>query len=186
MEQDLGITGTAQYPFNQAPVNYGPPSLSFTNFGSLSDGSASVSRSQTTNVTDSITYVVRRQHNLTFGVGYRRLQQNSLSYANSRGSFTFSGLLTSQIDSNGQPVAGTGFDFADFLLGLPQSSSLRGSANDYFRSWAANWYAQDDWRVRPGLSFNVGLRYEYFAPYTELYGPWRTWTSTRRLTRCRW
>ena len=170
VEQDLGITGTAQYPFNQAPVNYGPPSLSFTNFGSLSDGSASVSRSQTTNVTDSITYVARRKHNLTFGVGYRRLQQNSLSYANSRGSFTFSGLLTSQIDSQGQPVAGTGFDFADFLLGLPQTSSLRGSANDYFRSWAANWYVQDDWRVRPGLSFNVGLRYEYFAPYTELYG----------------
>jgi len=170
VEQDLGITGTAQYPFNQTPVNYGPPSLSFTNFGSLSDGSASVSRSQTTNVTDSITYVARRKHNLTFGVGYRRLQQNSLSYANSRGSFTFSGLLTSQIDSQGQPVAGTGFDFADFLLGLPQTSSLRGSANDYFRSWAANWYAQDDWRVRPGLSFNVGLRYEYFAPYTELYG----------------
>ena len=156
----LGITGTSQ-----DPINYGPPSLSFTNFGSLSDGSASVSRNQTTNITDSITYVVRRKHNLTFGVGYRRLQQNSLSYANSRGSFSFSGLLTSQIDSHGQPVAGTGFDFADFLLGLPQTSSLRlGSENNYFRGWAANWYAQDDWRVRPGLSFNVGLRYEYFAP----------------------
>ena len=162
----LGITGTSQ-----DPINYGPPSLSFTNFGGLSDGSASVSRNQTTNVTDSITYVVRRQHNLTFGVGYRRLQQNSLSYANSRGSFSFSGLLTSQIDSKGQPAAGTGFDFADFLLGLPQTSSLRlGSANNYFRGWAANWYAQDDWRVRPGLSINVGLRYEYFAPYTELQG----------------
>jgi hypothetical protein len=99
------------------------------------------------------------------------LQQNSLSYANSRGSFSFSGLLTSQIDSNGQPVTGTGFDFADFLLGLPQTSSLRlGSENNYFRSWAANWYVQDDWRVRPGLSLNVGLRYEYFAPYTELQG----------------
>jgi hypothetical protein len=162
----LGITGTSQ-----DPINYGPPSLSFTNFGSLSDGSASVSRNQTTNITDSITYVVRRKHNLTFGVGYRRLQQNSLSYANSRGSFSFSGLLTSQIDSQGQPMAGTGFDFADFLLGLPQTSSLRlGSANNYFRGWATNWYAQDDWRVRPGLSFNVGLRYEYFAPYTELQG----------------
>jgi hypothetical protein len=162
----LGITGTSQ-----DPINYGPPSLSFTNFGGLSDGSASVSRNQTTNITDSITYVARRKHNLTFGVGYRRLQQNSLSYANSRGSFSFSGLLTSQIDSHGQPVPGTGFDFADFLLGLPQTSSLRlGSENNYFRSWAANWYAQDDWRVRPGLSFNLGLRYEYFAPYTELQG----------------
>jgi hypothetical protein len=170
VEQDLGITGTSQYPFNDNPVNYGPPTLSFTNFGSLSDGSPSVSRNQTTNITESITYVAHRKHNLTFGVGYRRLQQNSLSYAGARGSFSFSGLLTSQIDSNGQPVAGTGFDFADFLLGLPETSSLRGSTNDYFRSWAVNWYAQDDWRVGQNLSFNVGLRYEYFAPYTELYG----------------
>jgi hypothetical protein len=163
---ELGITGTSQ-----DPINYGPPSLSFTNFGSLSDGSASVSRNQTTNITESITYVARRRHNLTFGFGYRRLQQNSLSYANSRGSFSFSGLLTSAIDSHGQPLPGTGFDFADFLLGLPQTSSLRlGSANNYFRSWATNWYAQDDWRVLPGLSFNLGLRYEYFAPYTELQG----------------
>ena len=170
VEQGLGITGTPQYPFNQDPVNYGPPTLTFTNFGSLSDGSPSVSRNQTTNITETITYVARRKHNLTFGVGYRRLQQNSLSYANARGSFSFSGLLTSQIDSNGQPVTGTGFDFADFLLGLPETTSLRGNTNDYFRSWATNWYAQDDWRVRPGLSFNVGLRYEYFAPYTELQG----------------
>jgi hypothetical protein len=162
---DLGITGTSH-----DPISWGPPSLSFTNFTGLSDGSASVNRNQTANLTEGITYVYKK-HNLTFGVGYRRLQQNALSYANSRGSFSFSGLLTSGFDDKGQPQAGTGYDFADFLLGLPQTSSLRlGNANNYFRSWALNWYAQDDWRVRPGLSFNLGLRYEYFAPYTELYG----------------
>jgi hypothetical protein len=163
---ELGITGTTQ-----DPISWGPPSLSFTNFGNLSDGSASTSRNQTSNITENITYVYKRQHNFTFGLGYRRLQQNPLSYANSRGSFSFSGLLTSGLDSAGNPLAGTGFDFADFLLGYPQSSSLQlGAKSDYFRSWSINWFAQDDWRVRPNLSFNVGLRYEYFAPYTELYG----------------
>ncbi len=161
----LGIVGTAQ-----DPINYGPPNLSFTNFGGLSDGSASVNRNQTSNITEAIT-LVRRKHNLTFGVGYRRLQQNPLSYANSRGSFSFSGLLTSGFDSKGNPLPGTGFDFADFLLGLPQSSSLQfGSKSDYFRSWSINGYVQDDFRIRPNLTFNLGLRYEYFAPYTELYG----------------
>jgi hypothetical protein len=163
---ELGITGTTH-----DPISYGPPNLSFTNFGGLSDGSASTSRNQTSNITENITYVIRRKHNVTAGVGYRRLQQNPLSYANSRGSFSFSGLLTSGLDANKNPLSGTGFDFADFLLGFPQSSSLQlGAKSNYFRSWSVNWFGQDDWRVNPSLSFNLGLRYEYFAPYTELFG----------------
>ncbi|HKE23291.1 MAG TPA: TonB-dependent receptor [Bryobacteraceae bacterium] len=164
--ETLGITGT-----NQDPIDYGPPNLSFTNFSGLSDGTASLNRSQTANFTDTLTFVVHRQHNLQFGFGYRRMQQNTLSYANSRGSFSFSGLLTSALNASGQPQTATGMDFADFLLGLPQSSSVRiNNSNDYFRGWATNWYAQDDWRINRGLSLNLGLRYEYFSPYTELRG----------------
>ena len=164
--QTLGITGT-----DQEPIDYGPPNLTFTNFSGLSDGTASLNRNQTANFTDTVTYVLQRKHNLQFGFGYRRMQQNSLSYANSRGSFGFSGLLTSQLNGNGQPLEGTGMDFADFLLGLPQSSSVRiNNSNNYFRGWALNWFAQDDFRVSRGLSLNFGLRYEYFSPYTELRG----------------
>src|SRR5690349_23502895 len=47
---------------------------------------SSLNRNQTANVIESITYVHKR-HNLTFGLGYRRMQQNALSFANSRGSF---------------------------------------------------------------------------------------------------
>jgi trimeric autotransporter adhesin len=162
----LGITGTSR-----DPINHGPPNLSFTNFGGLSDATASIGRNQTVNFSDAITYVVKKKHNATVGFSYRRLQQNSLTYANARGSFSFSGLLTSGLDANGNPLAKTGFDFADFLLGLPQSSSLRfGSDNNYFRSWSASWYGQDDYRLSRRLSFTIGLRYEYFAPYTELHG----------------
>lgn len=172
----LGINGTAQ-----DPIDWGPPSLSFTNFGGLSDGTASVGRSQTISFSDGITYVVRRRHNLTFGYTFRKMQSNSLAYPNGRGSFSFSGLLTSEINAKGQPMSGTGFDFADFLLGLPQSSSVRygtilangvtsPASNNYFRGWATSGYAQDDWRLSRRLSFNLGIRYEYFSPYTELYG----------------
>jgi hypothetical protein len=165
IDSELGIEGPAA-----VPINYGPPSLSFTNFSTLSDGSASLSRNQTMNFTNNFTWVIRRKHNLTFGYLFRKLQQNTLSYANARGSFSFSGLGTSELGTNGQPVQGTGYDLADFLLGLPQSSSLRGSTNDYFRSWSTAWFAQDDMRLLPGLTLNLGIRYEYFAPYTELYG----------------
>lgn len=162
---ELGITGTSQLP-----INYGPPNLSFTNFGSLSDSSATSTHSQTFNFTDNITYVLKKKHNLTFGYLFRRLDQDSLSNQNARGSFSFSGLLTSELSASGQPVSGTGYDFADFLLGLPQSSSVRfGTSPIYLRSWATSGYAQDDYRISRGLSFNFGLRYEYFAPYTEKY-----------------
>jgi len=163
---ELGIEGTSQ-----DPISWGPPNLSFTNFGSLSDGSASVSRSQTANLTENVTYVLRRRHNLTFGAGYRRMQQNPLSYAGARGSLSFSGLLTSGFDANGLPLAGTGLDFADFLLGLPQSSSLRlGNYDNYLRGWALNGFGQDDWRWKTNLTLNIGLRYEYFSPFTEIRG----------------
>jgi hypothetical protein len=162
---ELGITGTSQLP-----INYGPPNLSFTNFGSLSDSPATSTHNQTYNFTDNITYVLKKKHNLTFGYLFRRLQQNSLSDQNARGSFSFSGLLTSELSSGGQPVSGTGYDFADFLLGFPQSSSVRFGSNPiYLRSWSTAAFAQDDFRISRGLSFNFGLRYEYFAPYTELY-----------------
>jgi hypothetical protein len=166
IDPPLGIEGPSQ-----DPINSGPPGLAFTNFSSLSDGTPNLSRNQTATFGDTFTWVLKRKHNLSFGFTYNRLQQNSQNYQNARGAFSFSGLLTSQLDSAGQPVKGTGYDFADFLLGLPQSSSLRfGSSNNYFRSWSTSAYAQDDFRVNARLTINFGLRYEYFAPYTELRG----------------
>jgi len=161
----LGITGT-----EQIPLTYGPPSLSFTNFSGLSDGSSTESHNRTTTAGDSFIWVFQRKHNFTFGYTYNRLETNSLNYSNARGSFSFSGLLTSELDATGNPVKGTGYDFADFLLGYPQSTSLRFGTSLYPRGWSTSAYAQDDYRVAAGLTINVGLRYEFWAPYTELRG----------------
>ncbi len=86
VEGTLGIQGP-----DTSPIDYGPPSLSFSNFGGLSDGTAGSTRGQTTNFTDTFTYVIKKNHNTSFGFGYRRMQNNVLSYASSRGSFQFSG-----------------------------------------------------------------------------------------------
>ena len=161
----LGIQGTSANP-----MNFGPPNLSFTNFGALADGSPSQSAVYSLGFTD--TFAIRRgKHNWTFGGGYTRSFNNTFTDANGRGTFTFTGLATSQLNASGQPVAGTGLDFADFLIGLPQSNSIRyGSSNTYFRSNSFSVFGQDDYRVLNNLTLNLGLRYEYFAPWHEKYG----------------
>ena len=164
VEAELGITGAST-----APINWGPPNLSFTSgINGLSDGAASLGRNQTSAVGESLIFV-HNTHNFTFGGDFRRQQINPLSDANARGAFTFTGQTTSQM-VNGVASSGTGSDFADFLLGLPDTSSLQyGNPDKYFRT---NWYdvyMTDDWRISTKLSLNMGLRWDYTAPITELY-----------------
>lgn len=161
----LGIRGTAA-----DPVNFGPPNLSFTNFGALTDSSPVLNRVQSSGISETVS-TVKGQHNLSAGMNFTRTQLNLRTDSNARGSFSFSGLETSAFDANGFPISGTGFDFADFLLGLAQSSSVRfGTSSNYFRGnvWGA--FVQDDWRARANLTINVGLRYEYYSPLSEKYG----------------
>jgi hypothetical protein len=160
---DLGINGTSQNP-----RNWGPPTLSFTNYGALTDGSAALNRNQTSSVGDSIIWV-KGVHNMTFGADYRRQQFNRASDSNGRGAFTFTGLTTSNL-TNGVAAQGTGYDFADFLLGLPDTSSVRyGNGDLYFRSSYWDVYANDDWRLSTKLTLNGGVRWDYGTPVNELY-----------------
>jgi hypothetical protein len=160
---ELGITGTSQ-----DPRNWGPPSLSFTNYSGLSDGAAALTRNQTSSVGESLIWI-KGVHNITFGTDYRRLQINRLSDPNARGQFTFTGLATANV-VNGAAVTGTGFDFADFLLGTPNTTALRyGNASLYFRTSTFDVYATDDWRISQRLTLNYGVRWDYSTPISELY-----------------
>jgi len=162
---ELGIQGTSQ-----EPINYGPPTLSFTNFASLTDALPSHSAVQSLAEGDSYSWV-KHNHTMTFGGDFKRQDRNTLTDQNARGTFQFSGIATSAFNSNGQPLPNTGLDLADFLLGLPQSSSVQfGSDSTYFRQNTWDAYANDDWRVNPNLTLMFGLRYEYYSPLTEKYG----------------
>ena len=162
---DLGIQGIATNP-----LDWGLPALQFTNFGALNLAIPSLTRNQTFRIMDIFLRNVGK-HNIRVGGEVRRVQQNALRDPNARGTFAFSGYTTSDFTSNGLPVANTGFDLADFLLGLPQTTSVQfGEPSNYFRSWAYDGFIQDDWRATAHLTILYGLRYEYFAPFTEKYG----------------
>jgi len=161
----LGITGVST-----APIDWGVPQLSFNNFTKAAPAVPSLIRNQTYRFVDAVTYMLPK-HTLTFGAEIRRIENNTASDPTPEGLFSFSGLLTSLIGANGQPVTGTGLDFADFLLGYPASTNVRfGTPSNYFRSWGTAGYASDDWRVRPDFTLQFGVRYEFFTPPTELYG----------------
>jgi hypothetical protein len=147
-----GITGN-----NQNPLNWGPPNLGFASISGLSDAQQAANRNQTTALTLT-GYFIRAPHNFTFGADYKRQQFNSLSQQNARGSFSFTG-------------AATGSDLGDFLLGVPDAASIAfGNADKYFRSNIYDAYVTDDWRLSPGFTLNIGMRYEYSSPISELYG----------------
>jgi hypothetical protein len=151
---EAGITGN-----NQDPTNWGPPTLVFSSgIASLSDAESSFNRNETNLVSESLLWN-HGHHNVTVGGDFRRQEFNYLTQQNPRGTFTFTGIATGVSD------------FADFLKGIPDTSAIAfGNADKYLRQTAYNIYLTDDWRLRPELTINAGIRWEYGAPITELYG----------------
>ena len=98
--------------------------------------------------------LTRGLHSLKIGFALERIRSNILALSNPDGQFTFGslpGFLTNQ------PLS--------FNVGLAQTLTPRG-----LRQTIAGAYFQDDWRVRPGLSLNAGLRYEMSTVPTEVQG----------------
>ncbi len=164
------ISGLAGIAGNdQEPVNFGPPALNFTQgLSGLSDQNYSATHNQTTAASSSLSWS-HSPHNFQFGGDLRRQQFNSYGQSNPRGGFVFNGIATEGFN-NGAVIPGSGSDFADFLLGVPDTASLAfGNADKYLRGWFDDLYAQDDWRLSPGFTLNIGVRWEYNSPLVEKY-----------------
>jgi hypothetical protein len=167
-ENPAAIAGVA-VPNNVA-LNFGVPGITLSNgIQGLSDKQPSFSISQTISFSEVLSWI-HGKHNLRFGGDYRRVHRDFLAGSNALGNFAFTGLFTEGLVS-GQPIPGAGSSIADFLLGLPQSTTLNSSlAKSYLRDNVYDAYAMDDWRILPSLTLNYGVRWEFFAPYTEKYG----------------
>jgi hypothetical protein len=102
----------------------------------------------------SLSYTTGK-HSFKTGADIRRTQMNNQADVVNPGSYLFLGIFTRN-------------PFADFLLGNPLLF-LQGGG-DSVRNWrfaAYQFYAQDDFKVRPRLTLNVGLRYELNTPGTD-------------------
>jgi Carboxypeptidase regulatory-like domain len=140
---NLGIQGIPKQPLSVHNI----PTVSISNFQTIVQVAAENPTENTFQALDQLTYI-RGGHTLKTGAEYRPQQSNDFVYP-SFGSYTFSNRFT-------------GYSYSDFLLGLPQSTSLTYQRpSTATRYWYLSTFVQDDWKVSPRLTLSYGLRYEY-------------------------
>ena len=112
--------------------------------------------------------VVKGAHLIKFGGEQRLFYNNFWQPPNPTGLFNFTDDVTSQIPNSGAAGGTQGNPFASLLFGFPDNSSV---INIYpsvaVKSKETGFYFQDDWKVTPRFTLNLGLRYEWSTPYTE-------------------
>ncbi len=137
----------------------GMPTLSFLNMFTLGPSPLAINYAQTHTYgpSDMVTWISGR-HTIRFGGEYKRQEVDAPYF---------------DVFPNGEIfyLGFTGNVFEDFLSGLSGLSvigsgtnSLHNRANDFSA------FIQDDWKVSPRLTLNLGLRYDYFGPTTETNG----------------
>jgi len=111
--------------------------------------------SQNRQLSGDLTWTTGR-HNVKFGGSILRLQNNIFNIRNEIGNYTFNARYTTD-------------GAADFLLGLASAYNWNTRLQVDLRGWNYAGYIQDDWRVTPNLTVNLGLRYEATVPFSDKY-----------------
>jgi len=179
--------GYSRYEVYSLPQNYGKNAsqqlgLNGVNIDSDSSGLSIISTSGLTSLGDAsyipiitinnlfqevvgFTYL-HGSHSIKFGYDLRRRQTDPFQSPTARGQFSFNSNFTN--DPTGA-VAGSGNAVASLLLGFPASTTRsKYLVSPGLRNWEMAAYVQDDWRVSRWLTLNLGFRYDYYGPNSEV------------------
>jgi hypothetical protein len=155
---DQGIQTGGQGIIQGFPSQAGVEELIFNNF---SVGTNPFSLAQVNTTYDLEDSVSRTFGNHTIKAGGRyiwyKVKQNPNLIANGQYLFGAAGSQT------------TGNAFTDFLLGTPDQYSQQSSPIFYESAADGDLFAQDSFRIRPNLTINYGLRWDYVTPWAEKY-----------------
>jgi hypothetical protein len=134
--------------------------------GILSPQTNAVYKEHVYNPSDVVTMIVGK-HILHFGGELLIYQNNSTNWGNTdAGSFTFTGQYT----QSGPGQASSGLSYADFLLGQTQKWTAAVTPEYGGRQKLPQLFVQDDYKVKPNLTLNLGLRYQIQTGWSEVKG----------------
>lgn len=148
----LGLVGTA-------PQVEGVPSIKIGGSYGISMGVVAFAINQVNNtyqIADVFSKVVGR-HSLKFGGEARKAEVNEFNISSPNGAFSFDG-------------SETGNGFADYLIGAPNGFQQQSYSTFFTRGYYGGVFAQDSYRIRPNLTINAGLRWDYIQPWYEKNG----------------
>ena len=157
---DLGFPVNVNQPQARG-VSAGIPQFNPSGYGSLgaAAGPPQLFKTRHYQIGDTANWV-KGPHILKFGTDITREHEDQRFNPQIRGNYSFGGTYS-------------GDGFADFLLGLPSSAvrEILLPTSDIFESLHRGthyyFFVQDDWKVRPNLTVNLGMRYEFNSPVVE-------------------
>ncbi|MEZ5402162.1 MAG: carboxypeptidase regulatory-like domain-containing protein [Bryobacteraceae bacterium] len=162
---EYDIAGMMKIPLvSRRPIDYGPPSISisgpeggFTVFN-LQRQIGPRDRGNVVWDFNNILSVQKGTHSLRMGADLLRRSFTFTQARTPRGEFQFDGTYT-------------GSALADFMLGYVKRAIINPdpTATDLVGLWQS-YFVNDEWKARPNLTFNVGLRYDYLQPFRDSHG----------------
>ena len=110
----------------------------------------------------------RGKHQFKFGTDVHAPQtDNFQDVPGLRGALNFTNMFTCERNSINQCVSGTGIPYADFLYGDPQTAMLSNQFEAHQKWYWFDFFVQDDFKLTPRLTLNLGVRYDFSSPVWE-------------------
>jgi Carboxypeptidase regulatory-like domain len=178
---DKGLAAQLGWQFNKVDDFPGFETTGTFPYSWLTPGSNSVYKEHVFDYSDVVT-LIRGKHILHFGGELLAYRDNSTAWGNkTAGNMQYSGQYTKQwttdpavcgASANGAActVPGTGFEYADFLLGYANRWQANESPEYGARLKSPQMFVQDDLKIRPNLTLNLGLRWQINHGWNEIHG----------------